>query len=72
MLNLDLWLEFVDTNQIMPLFEKNAKEYSIPKLKDVNWSEEPEYIRQIVQRKDYTTFDSLDAKTSMLKLLAGV
>lgn len=62
MLNLDLWLEFVDTNQVMPLFEKNAKEYSIPKLKDVNWSEEAEYIEQIVKLKHYTTFDSVDSE----------
>jgi hypothetical protein len=62
MLNLDLWLEFVDTNQVMPLFEKNAKEYSTLKLKDVNWSEEPEHIKQIVQQKLYTTFDSVDSE----------
>ncbi|EPE27935.1 P-loop containing nucleoside triphosphate hydrolase [Glarea lozoyensis ATCC 20868] len=64
MLNLDLWLEYVDTDQVMPLFEKNAKEYSVPKLKDVDWDEEPEYIKQIVKLKNYATFDSMDSGDS--------
>lgn len=60
MLNLDLWLEFIDTNEIMPLFEENAKEYSIPMLSDVNWFEEPEYIIRIAKEKNLSVFDALE------------
>lgn len=60
MLNLDIWLEFIDTTEIMPLFEENAKEYSIPMLSDVNWSEEPEYIIRIAKEKNLSVFDALE------------
>ncbi|CZR57842.1 related to NAM7-nonsense-mediated mRNA decay protein (RdRP) [Phialocephala subalpina] len=62
MQNLDLWLEFIDTKEVMPLFEREAKEYSIPKLRDVDWSEEPEYLIQIVKEKEFAVFMSLHSE----------
>ena len=62
MQNLDLWLEFVDTREIMPLFEKNAKEYSIPKLSDADWSGEPEYLVQIAKEKSFSAFNALESE----------
>ncbi|KAF4628609.1 hypothetical protein G7Y89_g9545 [Cudoniella acicularis] len=61
MQNLDLWLDFVDTNEIMPLFERNAKEYTIPKLRDVDWAVEPEYIIQIAKERRFSTFSTIDS-----------
>ncbi len=60
MQNLDLWLEFVDTREIIPLFEKNAREYIIPKLTDVDWTVEPDYLVQIAQKKDFAAFKDLE------------
>jgi regulator of nonsense transcripts 1 len=62
MQNLDLWLEFIDTREIMPLFEKNAREYSIPKLSDVNWSGELEYLVQIVKKNNFSAFNALESE----------
>jgi hypothetical protein len=62
MQNLDLWLEFIDTREIMPLFEKNAKEYSIPKLSDVDWSGEPEYLIQIAKEKNFSALKALESE----------
>lgn len=62
MQNLDLWLDFVDTREVMPLFEKNAKEYTIPKITDVDWSAEPEYVVRIAKQKDLSTLNNLDSE----------
>jgi hypothetical protein len=62
MQNLDLWLEFIDTREIMPLFEKNAREYNIPKLSDVDWSGEPEYLVQIVKMTNFSAFNTLESE----------
>lgn len=62
MQTLDLWLELVDTNEVMPLFERAPKEYGIPKLRDVDWSEEPEYLIQILQKKEFAVFSCLQSE----------
>jgi regulator of nonsense transcripts 1 len=63
MQNLDLWLEFVDTKEIIPLFEKNAREYIIPKLTEVDWSSEPDYLIQIAKEKSLSAFKALESET---------
>ena len=62
MQNLDLWLQYIDTNEVIPLFERNAREYSIPKLSEVNWSEEPEYLVQITKEKNFSTFEAMKSE----------
>jgi hypothetical protein len=62
MQNLDLWLQYIDTNEVIPLFERNAREYSIPKLSEVNWSEEPEYLVQIAKEKNFSTFEAMKSE----------
>jgi hypothetical protein len=62
MQNLDLWLDFVDTREIIPLFEKNAREYVIPKLTDVDWSVEPEHLKQIAKESRFSEFKALESK----------
>jgi regulator of nonsense transcripts 1 len=50
---LDLWLEQVDTEETLPLFEKTAREYTIPVLADVDWAEENPQLARVVRDKDY-------------------
>jgi hypothetical protein len=63
MQNLDLWLDFVDTREFIPLFEKNAKEYNIPNLKEVDWSKEPEHLIQIAKEKNFSAFNTMKSET---------
>lgn len=70
MLNLDLWLKYVDTNEVMPLFEKNAKEYKIPKLKDVDWNKEPLILKQIVKQGDYAAFHSFNSEDQYTEIFS--
>ncbi|KAK4442628.1 RNA dependent RNA polymerase-domain-containing protein [Podospora aff. communis PSN243] len=58
--NLDLWLEYVDTQEVLPLFEQSAKEYSIPVLKDVNWEKQPRFFCQIVKKESLIQLLTLD------------
>jgi len=59
---LDLWLEYIDTIERMPLFEENAKEYSISKLADVDWSLESDFTRQLARDKDYSVLDTVESE----------
>ncbi|KAK4196115.1 putative RNA-dependent RNA polymerase [Triangularia verruculosa] len=49
MRNLDLWLEHVDTDTTLPLFDQEAEEYTIPTLKDVDWCSEPDFILAVAK-----------------------
>lgn len=62
MQNLDLWLEFIDTEEIIPLFERNAREYNILRLCDVNWSEVPEHLVQITRQRNFSVFNDFESE----------
>lgn len=56
----------------MPLFDTQAKEYSLSLLSTVDWSNEPDYLSKIVRDHDFSpfyTFDSLDLFTSVFRWL---
>jgi hypothetical protein len=45
---LDQWLHYVDTQEVLPLFEKKAEAYRIPNVHDIDWSEfSPAAVRLI-------------------------
>ncbi|KAK3994424.1 RNA dependent RNA polymerase-domain-containing protein [Cladorrhinum sp. PSN332] len=50
MRNLDLWLEHVDSDTVLPLFDEEVADYTIPSIKDVDWSVEPDFIADVVCR----------------------
>lgn len=66
---LDLWLEFVDTQETIPLFERNAREYSITTLRDVDWNKVPEYIVQIVRDGRMSNLDHMGSVEDIRDLL---
>jgi len=68
MRNLDLWLEYVDTQEVVPLFEQNAREYTIPTLKDVDWEKQPQFISQIVRHESLIQLLMLDKTENYTKL----
>lgn len=49
MRNLDLWLEHIDTDTTLPLFDQEAEEYTILTLKDVDWGSEPDFTVAIAK-----------------------
>ena len=52
---LDCWLDFIDTEEVIPLFAKDEREYKLPSLKEVKWSDEPEYIQRIARYQDLSS-----------------
>ena len=54
---LDSWLNFIDTGEVIPLFEKDDREYRLPSLKDIEWSGEPDYIQRIARHQDLSYLD---------------
>ncbi len=67
---LDLWLSAVDTEEIMPLFDNEAKEYKLSTTSTVDWSSEPVYLSKIVRGHDFSpfrTFDTLKLFTSVFQ-----
>ncbi len=45
---LDKWLEFIDTREVMPLFEKQEQDYRLADMRDVDWTKEPQHLSRIV------------------------
>ncbi|GJC91053.1 putative RNA-dependent RNA polymerase 1 [Colletotrichum liriopes] len=66
--NLDLWLEYVDTREEVPLFERNAREYKKPTVREVDWKTQPDYIAHVVLRKDFTGLLGLETRDQFAKL----
>ncbi|KAI0407924.1 RNA dependent RNA polymerase-domain-containing protein [Xylaria palmicola] len=71
MRTLDLWLEFIDTEERIPLFDEEPKEYLIPKLATLDITQEPGYIARIAS-EDLTILndvESLDDLSHIFKWL---
>jgi hypothetical protein len=58
--NLDLWLQYIDTEDVMPLFDEDPREYSIPDLASIDLALEPEYIARIA-REDLSILNDIES-----------
>lgn len=64
MRNLDLWEDYIDTEQTLPLFSREPKEYDVPKLQNVDWSlgAQPPLVVEVVRRGNISALqDVLDS-----------
>ena len=59
---LDKWLEFVDTREVMPIFERPDREYTIPMLRSVDWTFEPNHVKRIVVSGELALLDTMSPK----------
>ncbi|RWA08171.1 hypothetical protein EKO27_g6937 [Xylaria grammica] len=48
MQTLDLWLKYIDTEERMPLFDEEPKEYSVPSLSAMDLTDESELITGVM------------------------
>lgn len=65
---LDLWLDYVDTEERMPLISSEPREYTIPNLKSLDESTESEQIKRIALH-DLSVFDDLGSSKDLSELL---
>jgi hypothetical protein len=56
---LDEWLNFQDTDSVLPLFEKPDKAYDIPKLSSTNWVNHSELVVAVVRDKDFANLQNM-------------
>ncbi|KAK8017878.1 hypothetical protein PG993_014204 [Apiospora rasikravindrae] len=58
---LDLWLQYIETGEVVSLFDQDPKEYSVPTLAKVDWSDLPAYTRKLAQDRDLSVLDDIDS-----------
>jgi regulator of nonsense transcripts 1 len=61
MQSLDLWLEQVDTTEVLPLFSEEAREYTVPSRSDALSSSSPPWLIQIVVYGDLEPLTRLES-----------
>ena len=57
---LDLWLDFIETEEVLPLFEKRAREYAVHTLSNTDWSAVPHDIAAIARNGKFATFETFE------------
>jgi regulator of nonsense transcripts 1 len=67
---LDEWLNFVDTDEVLPLFEKPSVDYEISKLHSTRWADYPEKVVAVVRDKDFAHLRKLDSLTELRTILS--
>lgn len=68
---LDQWLEHMDTQEILPLFQETSAEYRKPGIGDINWNKYPSHISSIIRDGNLAKvaeLDSIDEIESVLQL----
>jgi hypothetical protein len=61
MRNLDLWLEQIDTTEILPLFSKEPKDYSVPSQNDILSSSDPSWLIDLVRGNGMNALTRLES-----------
>ncbi|KAI0102379.1 RdRP-domain-containing protein [Nemania sp. FL0031] len=66
--SLDLWLQHIDTEERMPLFDEEPKEYSIPDLTTLDLGRGSEYIPSIIN-EDFSILSDIESREDLLYVL---
>ncbi|KAK8137438.1 hypothetical protein PG984_002931 [Apiospora sp. TS-2023a] len=65
MKNLDLWLHYIETEEVLPLFDRDPKEYKVPSLSNADWSDVPRSTLKLAQDGDLTVLDRIDCASEL-------
>jgi hypothetical protein len=57
---LDQWLHYVDTQEVLPLFEKLELNYTKPKLAMLEWGQHSELVRAVCRDNNLSSLRRLD------------
>ena len=66
---LDLWLEQIDTEKVVPLFEREAREYTVPKLSKTDWTTVPENVRKIARDEDFVQYETFETAELVIETM---
>ena len=66
---LDQWLSLIDTQEIMPLFDKSERKYALPTMSGVDWSSTPGIICDIARDAQLSKLNHLQKPEELIDLL---
>ncbi|KAF2026561.1 RdRP-domain-containing protein [Setomelanomma holmii] len=66
---LDQWLHYVDTQEVLPLFERLELDYTTPKLAMLNWDQYPELVRNICRDNNLSSLRQTSSVTELREIL---
>jgi hypothetical protein len=66
---LDEWLHYVDTEEVLPLFEKLELDYKVAKLDAVSWDDQLEFIRNICRDNNLASLRHVQSIAEIRELL---
>jgi len=66
---LDRWLHYIDTEEVIPLFQKLEIDYRVPKLTDVAWSTFPPVVIAIARDQNFSQLRYIDSEKELLDIL---
>jgi hypothetical protein len=69
MRSLDLWLQYVDTQVVVPLFDEDPREYSVQTLVSVDWSEISAHWKPIIRDRDTSALDRITSRADLSRML---
>ena len=67
---LDQWLHFVDTEEVLPLFEETQLEYELPRIDDLHLDDIPSAVLRVVRRKDLDGLKTLPSTAQIHQALS--
>lgn len=66
---LDQWLHYVDTQEVLPLFEKLEPDYTTPKLAMLNWDGYTELVRAVCRENNLSMLGRLSSIADLKAIL---
>jgi Cdc6-like AAA superfamily ATPase len=66
---LDQWLHYVDTEEVLPLFEKLELDYKVPKLENVDWNSRPSLVRNVCRDNNLSSLGELKSIKDLQDIL---
>jgi hypothetical protein len=66
---LDQWLHYVDTEEVLPLFEKLELDYKVPKIDATDWASLPELGQIVCRDRNLSSLRHMKAPTDLCLVL---
>ena len=65
---LDQWLQYVDTQEVMPLFDNTGRAYKAASTKDLDWSTIAEPLRLIARDEQFSVFYTFEDDEAIVEV----
>jgi hypothetical protein len=65
---LDEWLNYIETDEVLPLFENPDKDYAISKLNEVDWASYSETVVAVVRDKNLSHLRLVNSVSELLTI----